>query len=264
MKAAATIPVMREMNLTLTLALRDFRSKYAGSMMGAFWSVVNPLLLLAVFTFVFTIIFKVRFGDAPGLKYSALYIFAGILPWLAFQEPVGRGAFILIEHSNLVTKLNFPSRTLPASLALSAILGELAGLAILLVFSAFNQAPTWTIILLPVILLLQLLITVGVALIVSAVNVFFRDLGQILPVLLMVWMYATPVFYSPEMVPEKYRFIILANPITHVVEAYRAVIIKGVLPSASGMLFLGVSSLIVLGLGIVIFKSGEARFADRL
>ena len=268
----------RQRSLLIELTLRDFRGKYAGSFMGIFWSVINPLLLLAVFTFVFTVIFEIRLGQMPGMKYNALYIFCGVLPWIAFQEAVQRSCTVFIEQKNLVTRVRFPAGALPASIVGSGVLGMLIGMIILL-------AVTWIItgrlpaqaLLLPALIVLQMGFTLGLAWFAASVNVFFRDLQHLLPVGLLVWMYGTPIFYSPEMVKNVKSVTILGhtltsdhlsailtlNPIYHLVAGYRAVLLEGRIPGVEMawlMFFAGLSLLI----GATAMWRGRPKFADVL
>jgi len=243
--------------------------------MGVFWSVVNPLLLLAVFTFVFTAIFKIRLGTEPGFANNALYIFCGVLPWIAFQESVQRSATILIDRKNLVTRVQFPSAVLPASVVGSSLLGMLIGLLVLLaVVVAVMGRIHATALLLPAIIILQAFFTLGLAWFVSSANVFFRDMQQFVPVGLLVWMYGTPIFYSPSMVPDRInmgsieldhvRVFLTANPMHHMVACYRAVLLDGGLPPADNVLWLVVFCLASLFVGWWVFSRGKTKFADVL
>ena len=255
--------------------VRDFRGKYAASVLGVFWSVVNPLLLLAVFTFVFTAIFRIRLGVEPGFGGNALYIFCGVLPWMAFQESAQRATTVLIEHKNLVTRVRFPVGILPGSVVGSSLLSMIIGLGVLLLvlIIARGTIPP-TALLLPVMILFQAIFTLGIAWMISSVNVFFRDLQQLTPVGLMVWMYATPIFYSPSMVPERLNLgpfeishvhlFLTLNPLHHLIACYRAILLDGAIPQLNNISFLAFFSVLSFAIGGAVFNRGKIKFADVL
>lgn len=247
------------------MSLRDFRSKYAGSLLGVFWTVINPLLLLLIFTFLFGVVFKARFAGRPELSVSALYIMCGILPWLGFQEGLSRAGTVVVENQNLVTRTRFPLAVLPAYPAISALLSQLIGFFLLGLISAVLWRPIGlSVLLLPALVLLQLAFTVGLALMISGISVYLRDVIQITPVLFLVWMYATPIFYPAELVPPKFRMVIQVNPAAHLVMAYRRVLLEGGWPAPGSLLILGASALIALVLGSLIFRRLSRGFADHL
>lgn len=268
----------RQRSLLLTLTMRDFRGKYVGSMMGIFWSVINPLLLLMVFTFVFSVIFEIRLGTAPGMSHNALYIFCGVLPWIAFQESVQRSVTVLIEQKNLVTRVRFPAATLPASIVGSSVLGMLIGLVILLAATLLvtGRVPAHAL-LIPILLVLQIGFTLGLSWFVASVNVFFRDLQHLLPVGLLVWMYGTPIFYSPEMVKnikpiailgftltsDRLAGILTINPLHHLISGYRALLLEGRVP-VNEMMWFTAFTVLSLIVGAWAFSRGRSRFADVL
>jgi ABC-type polysaccharide/polyol phosphate export permease len=257
--------VWRSRGVLAEMVLRDFQSKYVGSLLGLFWTVINPLLLLMIFTFVFTVVFRAKFGAEAGLGTNALYILAGILPWVAFQEGLGRATGVLLEHRNLVTRVQFPVLVLPAVPVLSAILGQLIGLVVLLILAAiFAPGPGLGLAWLPVLIFFQALFTLGLAWIVAGLNVFYRDVVHLVAVLLLVWMYGTPIFYPAAMVPERYRFLIALNPMAHLIEAYRRVILEGAQPSLGGLAILGGCAALSLGLGFGLYRRWSLDFADRL
>jgi len=244
---------------------RDFRARYAGSLMGVFWTVVNPLLLLLIFTFIFTVVFKARFGDRPEIGVSAIYILCGILPWLAFQEGIARAGSVALENKNLVTRALFPLTALPAYPALAALLGQLAGFVILAILAAIVVAPPGPpLLLLPVLLALQLAFTIGLAMAVTSISAYVRDVLHVLPVTLLVWFYGTPIFYPAELVPERFRFLIDLNPMAHLIGAYRNVLLEAKWPSLTTMAIITATAVIALLIGSLIHKRLAPGFADRL
>lgn len=264
--------------LLYELTLRDFRGKYVASALGVFWALLNPVLLLLVFTFVFSVIFDIRLGRIEGFRFNALYIFCGILPWLAFQEALQRSSTILVEQKNLVTRLVFPASILPFSVTCSTMLSMSLGAIVLLAAVYFLAGCLhYQVLLLPIIILLQCLFTFGLSLFVATVNVYFRDLQHLLPVGLLVWMYGTPIFYSPEMVTkikpvnllgvtitgERLELLLTMNPMHHLITVYRAILLDGVFPfdNLEWFAFFVIASLC---LGIITFNRGKKGFADVL
>jgi ABC-type polysaccharide/polyol phosphate export permease len=235
--------------------------------MGVFWMVINPLLLLAVFTFIFVFVFKAKFGSSGRISVSALYILCGILPWLAFQEGIARAGNVVVENRNLVTRARFPLSVLPAYPVLASLLGQLAGFGVLLALSAGGSLPgpgPSLIVSLPLLLALQVLLTLGLALMVAGAAVYIRDVNHIMPVLLMVWFYGTPVFYPAELVPESFKLLVSLNPLAQLISAYRAVILEGAWPQAEAWTSLAGSALVAMAAGGLLFQRLRKGFADRL
>ena len=255
--------IIRHHYLLRQLITKDFRGKYAGSFLGLFWSVINPLLQLGIYTFLVTVIFRVRFGLDENSASSALYILAGLLPWIAIQEAVHRSTTVLVDQSNLVTRAHFPAELLPMSIVFSSFLSELVGVLILILISVASGYLHVSVFYLVIIFIIQLALTIGLSLLFAGVAVLFRDLFQIVPVLLMIWLYATPVIYPADLIPDNYQFIIALNPMTHIVEAYRRVLLEGAgLPA--GMLYVAVVSIFMLWFGRRTFERLRPNWADVL
>lgn len=255
----------REWSLLFRMVERDLRSKYVGSLIGIFWTVINPLLLLLVFTFVFSVVFRARFGSDAQVGTSALYILCGLIPWLGFQEGIGRASNYLIENRNLVSRVKFPVQILPAVPVLSGFCGQLIGFAALIAWAAVKgRLHLNGIFFLPVWMVLQIILALGLAYLVSSVSVWVRDVIQLLPVLLLVWMYATPVFYPENLVPDKFSIVIRLNPIAHLVSGYRRMIVESALPSPAQIICLGTYAAASLALGWLVFSRLKNRIPDRV
>src|SRR5579871_5633411 len=182
--------------LIRSMARRDILARYRGSSGDVFWTVLNPLLLMATYFFVFGVVLRTRFGADQSSTGFALYFLAGMLPWLAFSEPAGRAPFVIIEHRNFVKKLIFPLDTLPVNQVVSGLVTELfaAGIfvvALLLIRGSIPLAVLW----LPVLLIPQLFFTLGICWFLAALGVFLRDLGQLMGFLLTLWFFITPICY---------------------------------------------------------------------
>ncbi len=250
-------------DLLKNFVLRDFRRKYVGSALGLFWSIINPLVMLTVFTFIFSVLLQVRFGERAGVANFALYLFCGMLPWLAFQESLSRSTNILVENANLLKKVKFPAKILPTYIVISGFLNELIGLGILIIAIIISSYRLGLpLLFLPVIFILQLCLTVGICWLLAAINVFYRDILHMIGLILMVWMYSTPIFYPPRLIPDQLKFILVINPMAHLIQAYRDIFLEQRLPEPMSILILAGFSLFFFLLGYWFFGKTQDKFVD--
>lgn len=247
------------------LVRRDFKGRYAGSLLGFFWSFVQPLFQLVLFTFVFATVMKISpLGERT--DNFGVFLFCGLLPWTAMQEGIQRSATAITENAALVKKLSFPSEILVLAACLAALLHEaiaaLIFVAVLILFGQFSVAG------LPVLLVavpLQVMLTLGLGLLLAAVHVFFRDTAQVLGMVFMGWFYMTPIVYPIALLKDpKLRALIEANPLTTVVNLYREAFLGGGVAGVPGLLTLMIVSLVVLALGLAVFRSLKPAFADEI
>lgn len=233
---------------------REIRSRYVNSILGVSWAVVQPLALLALYTFVFSYVMRVRFtADGSAISFP-LYLFCGMLPWLAFADGVNRASSVLVEQMPLVKKVRFPTEILPVYVVLSAIIMEFAGLGVLLVgVVVYGGGLGWSLLLLPVVAALQFLFTTGVGWVLACAGAAIRDVRQVLGLILTLWMFMTPVVYPAEMVPTRFRWVLVLNPLYYVVQAYRDIVLDQRLPQLSHMA-------VFAGIALVAFVAGHAVF----
>ncbi len=256
----------RNRKLIRSMVRRDILARYRGSFAGALWTFLNPLLLMGTYAFLFGVVLKQRFGaDASGVGY-VLYFLAGMLPWLAFSEAVGRAPYVIVEHRNFVKKLVFPLETLPANLVISGAVTEIFGLAIFLVglLAARHTVPL-AVVWLPVLIVPQLLLTAGLCWFLAALGIFMRDLGAIIGFVLTLWFFLTPICYpeaSWSSVPADVVRILSANPIYILVRGYRAIFLQDQAPALRGVAALWVASAAVAILGHAWFHRLRRSFAD--
>lgn len=250
-------------NVIQRFIFRDIRGRYANSVMGISWAVIQPVVLLLLYTFVFSMILKVRLGGAEGTASFAMYLFCGMLPWLAFAEGVSRSASVILENVQLIKKVVFPSEILPAYVVGSALVMEFIGLVIFLIaVSIFYHVPGWTLLALPPVIALQVMFTLGLGWLVASINVFLRDVGQLLGLGLTLWMFLTPIFYPAEMIPPEFRFALTWNPMHHLIQAYRDVILDRQLPDFSQTLPLTLIALATFLAGSWFFRRSKNAFVD--
>jgi lipopolysaccharide transport system permease protein len=244
---------------------RDIRSRYVTSVMGVSWAIIQPLALLMLYTFVFAYVLKIRLGGTPSTASFALYLFCGMLPWLAFAEGITRATSVILDQAHLIKKVVFPAEILPVYVVVSALVTEFVGLAVFLVaVGLLHQGLGWSLLGLPVVVGLQLLFTLGLAWLLAGLNVFLRDVGQVLGLALTLWLFLTPIFYPPELIPAGFRWLLALNPMYYVVEAYRAVVLEQRLPGPAHVAALAAMALVAFVGGHWFFARSKHAFVDVL
>lgn len=248
------------------LIVRDIKERYAGSTAGMLWTVMQPVMTILLFWLVFSQILKIRVhvdtGEIPFLPF----LLSGLLPWFAIQEGVTRGASSIIEKGYIIKKVFYPAELFPLSAVLSSLIHHAIGFAVFLaVFFAlsgkiaFFQAP-----LIIALLLMQVVLTVGLAFFLSALSVYIRDILQVLGLIFQALFYTTTILFPIEQVPAGLKPVILLNPFTWLMEAYHSVILYGRYPDAGSMAYLFVLSFGVFAGGFYVFKRLKKGFADVL
>jgi len=223
--------------------------------------------MLLIFTFLFSVVLKIRISDYYGKERGFVeFLICGFLPWMAFSEASLKSTGVIIENANLVKKLNFPSELFIVSTVLSSFFLQLIGFILfILALILLGKVDSFLyLLLLPFAFILQILFTMGIGLILSCVNVFFRDVAQIANSLFMIWLYASPVMYPLSMVPERYRIFLEVNPMTHLLEIYRSLILKQELPDWTGVIYIGVLAFFLLWIGQRLFLKLKPVFDDYL
>lgn len=244
---------------------RDIRGRYINSALGLWWAVIQPLALLALYTFVFSGIMSVRLNGSSSTGEFALYAFCGLLPWLAVADALTRSASVLFDQQPLIKKVVFPSEILPVHLVLSALVVEIVGLVVFLaVVIIGGRLPGWSLLLLPIVMALQFLFMTGIAWLLSTVAVYLRDVRQVVGLLLTLWMFLTPIVYPASLVPARFKWVLDINPMTAMVDAYRAALLDDRLPSPVPMVIFAAVALTVFVSGHWVFTRAKPTFADLL
>jgi ABC-type polysaccharide/polyol phosphate export permease len=257
--------LVRYRGLIQTLVARDLKARYRGSVLGFFWSFVNPLLLLLIYTFVFT---KVIPGShQKDMEPYALFMFCGILPWTWFSSALLEASNTLIAGGNLIKKVLFPAEVLPVVTVLANMVHFFLGLPIVAVFLIYYQRPldpaelAWF----PLVVLVQLVFTIGLALFLSALTVHFRDLKDLLGNLLTLWFFATPIIYPMQLPPAELRWMLNLNPFTHLAISYQEVLFfPGPYGHWKWLLALGAASIGVFLAGYFVFDRLRDSFAEEV
>lgn len=242
-----------------TLVKQDIRGRYKGSVFGFLWTLLNPLLLLAVYSIVFQFIFKLDIEAYP------IYLFVALMPWTTFANTIAVGTNSVVSNAAILKKVYFPREILPLASVISNMINYLFSFVIILIALLIaGIGYSWYILFLPVLLIIQAVFTLGITLVLSAGNVYIRDIQYIMNPIMMIWMYATPILYKVDMVPEKYLTLYKLNPMVHLVEGYRAILYYKAMPDLKMLGIVFLASLVLLILGWVIFARLQRRFAEEV
>lgn len=246
------------------LTERQLSARYRGSMLGLLWTVITPLLMLGLYTFVFGVVLLVKWQLPAEAKGNfALLLFSGLIIYTFFAEVVTRAPSLMLENTAYIKKLVFPLEALVFTSLASAAVNALIGLGMLIAFYiAILGSPPLTVLLAPVVLLPISLTALGMSWVLASVGVFMRDIGLILNVVINVFLFFSPVFYPLSSVPEAFRFWIMLNPITPAVESLRAVLFLGQLPDAGIWCLSLMGGLVLNWLGFCWFQATRKAFAD--
>lgn len=256
----------RYRSLLLQLIRREVAGRYRGSFLGMLWTFVNPVLMLAVYTFVFSVVFQARWGGGSGDQFEfALILFAGLIVFNLFSECVSRSPGLILANANYVKKVIFPLEILPWVSLGSALFHASVNLAVLLAFLVVvgHEVP-WTVLLLPLVLLPMLLLIMGLSWLLASIGVFVRDIGQFIGMLMTVLMFLSPIFYPISALPESVRGWLFLNPLSFIIEQARDVVIWGKLPDWSGLALYTGLALPAAWAGFYWFQKTRKGFADVL
>ncbi len=259
------VRLLRYRGLIQSMVVRELKARYRGSVLGFFWSFFNPLLLLLTYTFVFTVVLP---GMHPeSVQPYALFFFCGILPWTWFSSSLSEAANTLIAGGNLIKKVLFPAEVLPIVAVLANMVHFFLGLPILVAFLIYFRRPLDPLELLwfPAIVGVQLVFTTGLALLLSALTVHFRDIKDLLSNLLTLWFFSTPIIYSMQMAPESVRGWLNLNPMAHLTISYQEVLFyPGPFGHWKWLVALGLGSIVVFFLGYFLFDRLRDSFAEEV
>lgn len=242
----------------MQLTLREIKSRYKQSIVGYFWIIINPLAQMLIYSFIFSIIFRFPLNNIP----YPVFLFVGLLPWVYLQTSLATSSLCLVDNSNLIKKVYFPREVLPYSVILAKAVDLFISLLVLLVFFYFYKIAVYpTIFFVVPLFAIQVMLMTGLTLVLSALNLFYRDVQYLTNLILMLWMYLTPIVYPLSLVPKQYVFFYKLNPMVGIVEGYRSAIFNS--PFDKGAIITSILiSLLVYLIGLSVFKRGEDVFAD--
>ena len=257
----------RQRGLILQMTKRDVIGRYKGSVMGVMWSLFNPLFLLVIYTFVFSVVFKARWGAGPVESKSefAVLLFVGMIVHSLFAETLSRAPGLILNNVSYVKKIVFPLEILPAVAICAALFHALVSVFVLaVVFIVLNGYLQWTAVFLPLVLLPLIVLTLGIAWGLASLGVFLRDIAQPIGLIMTVLLFASPVFYPLTALPEFIRPWLMLNPLTFVIEQARAVLIFGQWPNWTGLAIYSLASVAIAWMGYAWFQKTRKGFANVL
>jgi len=251
--------------LIAQLVRRDFNQRYVGSAAGWLWGVAQRLISLLTSYFVFQVCLKQTLPpDAPTTSYT-MFLLAGYLPWMLFQDTVIRSAGSLVEQSSLITKTVFPSEVVPVAIFLSSLIQHLIGVGVVMVAGiVLTKTMSPMLLLLPVYMVLVGLLGIGIGWIASSLHVYLRDTGQVLTIVMTLWFWATPIMIRKDQIPAEFQFIVAWNPLSWIVEAYRGRILTTRWPDPHELLVISAYAVGVFVVGGLFFRVLKRGFADVL
>lgn len=258
MKATSLLWAYR--HILLATAWNDVRARHRGTVLGKGWSVLYPLIFLSLYAFVYLLIFRIRLQAYTPFEY-VLLIFSGLIPFLGFSESLSTGVGSVLANRGLIRNTMFPIELIPVKTVLASSVTMVVGLVLLLIVLWTKGTLLITQLMIPVILILQLLFTVGLIWILSALNVFFQDLGQIIGVVILFLMLVSPIAYTQDMIPPELMPLMYPNPLYYMIMLYRDSIVVGVVPIQLLLIF-SLISLAMFLFGHYIFTRLKPMFAD--
>ncbi|AKU24023.1 ABC transporter permease [Massilia sp. NR 4-1] len=244
---------------------REFQAKYRNSLLGATWTILQPLAMIVVYTVIFAQVMGSRLKGADSSFAYSIYLCAGVLTWGLFAEITSRSQSVFLENANLIKKLQFPRICLPIIVVLNACVN----FAIIFgLFTAFllvsGNFPGWVFLAVVPVLALQILFAIGLGMTLGVLNVFFRDVGQFFAILLQFWFWFTPIVYPASTLPEPVRALLVWNPMSGVIAAYQDVLVHGALPHWRALLPVAVLGLLFCALGLHLFRKRAGEMVDEL
>lgn len=257
----------RNRQLIFQMSKREVVGRYKGSAMGLLWSFFNPILMLAMYTFVFSVVFNARWGIGGEESKTdfAVVLFVGMIIHGLFAEVLSRAPSLILGNVNYVKKVIFPLDILPVISMGAALFHSFVSLLVLLVAFVFlNGYLHWTVIFIPLVISPLIILTLGLAWMLASLGVFLRDVGQSIGIVMTIALFCSPVFYPITALPEGYRFWLMANPLTFIIEQGRAVLIFGDLPNWTGLLAYTLVAVVIAWVGYAWFQRTRKGFADVL
>jgi lipopolysaccharide transport system permease protein len=245
---------------------REFQLKYRNSLLGAAWTVLNPLAMIVVYTVIFAEVMKAKLPGVDSTFAYSIYLCAGALTWGLFSEIVGRAQNIFIEHANLIKKLAFPRMTLPVIVILSAGLNFAIIFGLFLLFLVLTGSfPGWSLLAMIPVLLIQVAFSVGLGVTLGVLNVFFRDVGQFFGIFLQFWFWLTPIVYPASVLPESLQRVLPRwNPMAPIIAAYQGIFVSGRWPDWSTLAMPAVVALVLCAFGLRLFRRRAGEMVDEL
>ena len=244
---------------------REFQSKYRNSLLGAAWTVLNPLAMILVYTVIFAQVMRAKLPGIDSTFAYSIYLCAGVLTWGLFAEIIGRAQNMFLDHANLLKKLSFPRLCLPVTVVANASLNFAIVFALFTVFLVITgNFPGWAYLGLLPVLAIQIAFAIGLGISLGVLNVFFRDVGQFFGIFLQFWFWLTPIVYPASILPESMRPMMAYNPMATLTAAYQTILVTGQWPNWQTLWPVALLSLLLCALGFSLFKTHAGEMVDEL
>jgi lipopolysaccharide transport system permease protein len=252
-------------NFILSSVRNEVVTRFSRSALGGLWVILQPLAQVAIYALILSAVLSAKLPGIDNQYAYAIYLTAGMLAWSLFSEIITRCLNLFIEQSNLMKKMMFPRVTLPAIVVGSSLLNNgMLFVAIIGVFALLGHMPTMQIVWLPLITLFLVAFSMGLGLTLGVLNVFIRDIGQVVPIILQVAFWFTPIVYPISIIPETYRDFLAYNPMYPIVKAYQDILVYGIMPDITAIGWLALISLLLLGFGFFLFRRASPEMVDVL
>ena len=244
---------------------REFQSKYRNSLLGAAWTVLNPLAMIVVYTVIFAQVMRAKLPGIESTFAYSIYLCAGVLTWGLFAEIIGRAQNMFLDHANLLKKLSFPRLCLPVTVVANASLNFAIVFALFTMFLVITgNFPGWAYLGLLPVLAIQIAFAIGLGISLGVLNVFFRDVGQFFGIFLQFWFWLTPIVYPASILPESMRPMMAYNPMATLTAAYQTILVTGHWPNWQTLWPVALLSLLLCAMGFRLFKTHAGELVDEL
>lgn len=259
------LALWRYKGFVFTMVWREFWGRYLGSLLGSIWSIINPIAMIFIYTVIFSKIMQARLAGVEDTLGYGIFLCAGLLTWGFFSELLGRCPNIFIDQANLLKKVSFPRITLPVIVLFSSAVNFAIIFIIFLLFLIISgRFPGWAIIAFLPLLFIQQAFALGLGMVLGTLNVFFRDVGQFVGIVLQFWFWLTPIVYPLSILPERVRSMIELNPMGQLVGAYQQIILHGQWPNWALFRFHAIGAFIALTVGFLVFRRLSGEIVDEL
>jgi lipopolysaccharide transport system permease protein len=253
-------------HLTWEMAKREITDRYTGQVLGTIWAILHPLTLMSIYIFIFVFVFKIKIGGTREMPLDyTTYLLSGLIPWLTCQEVMSKASTVITSNANLVKQVVFPIEILPIKTVIASLVTQSIFLVILVTYVIFSHhSLPLTYLILPILILLQSIILLGIAYILSSIGVYLKDVKDIIQVITVIGVYLLPVFYLPDQVPQLFRFLLYLNPFSYLIWCYQDLIYFGSFEHTTSWLIIIIISHINLTLGYLIFSKLKIMFGNVL
>lgn len=254
------IEIYNYRQMIFSLVKRDLKGRYKGSVLGFLWTFINPLMQLVVYTIVFSVIMR------AGIKDYYMFLFVALVPWIFFSTSIAGGSSCIRAQQSMVQKIYFPREVLPISFVTTQFINMLLSfiVVLLVVIVTGREVSPLAMLCLPLIWIIEYVLALGITLLTSAITVYFRDLEYLLGIITMAWQFLTPVMYSMDMIPEKYKWVFGLNPMTYIIVAYRDILYYSRVPELSTLISSIVIGIAFLVIGWLVFRKLQKHFVEEL